>query len=301
MLKIPLESISFPGTVGSLPREVAFSKTKLLWSCITVGRPDKSSVKHFEQFARFEMLYRWNMIQASMDFSSTSNLIHNSPAFRNFDPSEKGSVNFFLGMVILKLCADLVLDTPWLVHASLFKTKGGSLPLVAGKSCADLLGFSNSYGGWGVFEAKGRNSGVDTKLIEKAKDQATNIASVNGARPWIYVASTLYRIGSNKQLGFYWEDPNPPDGKPTIHLEGDRDTWWQYYLPIRELVREYDRDPSSFEQQFGFRIELNKQVHELVSELDNNNPKFELALERLQTWSRDARDKQDDFWQGDGV
>lgn len=142
---------------------------------------------------------------------------------------------------------------------------------------------------------------MSAQLIDYAKDQACNVASVNHKAPWIYVASSLYRTSSRKQLRFYWEDPPLDDREPTIKLEADRDTWWRYYLPIRELVREFESDPASFEQQFGFVIELREEVKRFMNVLDAGDQAFQTRREELEEWSRNGRDKQDQFWNADGV
>jgi hypothetical protein len=285
---------------------LTFTKTALLWSTITVGRPDKQSVQDHDHYSRFEMQYRWNMVQASLDFSSSKGWIRNSPAFQDFDPSEKGAVNFFLGMVFVKLCAAKFLDMPWLVHAKLFQNRGGSIDLKSGRSCADLIGYQPSHGRWAAFEAKGRNSGLNSDLIDGAKAQAQNIETIDGASPDLRVASCLYRAGASKQLRMYWKDPPADERREPIGLQSDSETWRRYYLPINALAENCQTNPELFAQRHGFVLEVREEIPELLSLAREPGRAYRKPLERLWEWSAAKSSKRsgyldDEFWFGDGV
>ena len=298
---VPLISENFPDWVGDLPPNLEFTKTQLLWSAITVGRPDKQSVRHHGRYSRFEMQYRWNMVQAALDFSSPKGWIRNSPAFQNFDPSEKGAVNFFLGMVFVKLCAAKLLQMPWLVHAKLFRDQNGSIDLKSGRSCADLIGYQPSGDRWGAFEAKGRNSGLNPDLIDTAKAQAQNIDAIEGVDPALRVASCLYRTGASKQLCMFWKDPPGDERREPLKLRSDSETWRQYYLPIDALAQDCQRNPDLFVQRYGFILKVRDEIPKLLSLAREPGRAYREPLEHLWEWSAERGVADEKFWFGDGV
>ena len=119
---------------------------------------------------------------------------------RSLDPSEKGAVNYFLGMATCKLFAAKLLDAPWLLHLGVFRPLLN--PQLNGRSRPDLLGETLS-GRWLAFESKGRASPPAAAAKDKAKAQAQRIP-------------VTYHIGGityfkNDSLQFFWRDPQRGD------------------------------------------------------------------------------------------
>jgi len=150
------------------------------------------------------------------------------------DPTEKGAVNYFLGMAICKLFAAKLLDAPWLLHLDVFGAQAGAV--LRGRSRPDLIG-ENSAGQWISFESKGRISPPDASTKIKAKAQAIRCASVNRIPVSYHVAGITYF--KKDVLQFYWCDP--PSGseaapRNAIRLSMNGDLYRYHYQTLFELL-----------------------------------------------------------------
>jgi hypothetical protein len=139
------------------------------------------------------------------------NGLYNSAAFNALDMTEKGWVNFSLGMLFTKLFADKLLDMPWLFHFKWFQGHNsvGTLP---GKSTPDFIGLDTTGPHYHALEAKGRSGGFSSTTMKKAKNQALQAISVNRSPCVMHIGSMLYRVGSN-ELAMAMHDPRP-EGEP---------------------------------------------------------------------------------------
>lgn len=148
-------------------------------------------------------------------------------AFKNLDPTEKGAVNYFLGMTICKVFAEKLLGTPWLLHLDVWGSQFNVRTL--GRSRPDLVGQQSRTGHWHAFECKGRSSSPSNGDQAKAKQQAGRVRRVAGQRCRLHVASfSFYR---SDVLEFYWQDPPAGDFKP-IELDELPGMWRHYYQPF---------------------------------------------------------------------
>jgi hypothetical protein len=160
--------------------------------------------------------------------------LRRTEAAKTLDPSEKGAVNYFLGLTIGKLFADRVLNVPWMMHLDVFRPMLN--PLLKGRSRPDLVG-QGSSGQWVAFECKGRATEPNATAKDKAKEQAERLVRINGAAPALNAACfTYYR---NDVVEFFWRDP-PPERepkKPPIEVRVEPDDWRYYYLPVLDILR----------------------------------------------------------------
>ncbi|WP_321490660.1 hypothetical protein [uncultured Hyphomonas sp.] len=259
-----------------------FTKAKLCWAALTAGKPKKVSVKEYAQYSHYEALFRWNMVKASIDFSHPP-LLHNSALFDALDPTEKGGINYYLGMIATKLCADRALGVSWLIHYD-WMVKNHEIEMKPGKSTPDLLGLGTN-GLWNVFEAKGRNRGFLESVADTAKTQADMAISVDGVYCDLHVGGLLFREATNGQFAYHWRDPTP-DQEKRIDLKTDRDTWAQYYALPYYLAKANLERPAAAAPGLGFTVSLADDAFEfakIVIETDQDySNQFGILLQNAQ-------------------
>lgn len=155
-------------------------------------------------------------------------------AARTLDPSEKGAVNYFLGLAVCKLFASSLLSAPWLLHLDVFRPQLNSI--LTGRSRPDLVG-QTTGGDWLAFECKGRITPPGEEAKTNAKQQALRLISINGAAPSLHVGSIAYFKGDI--LNFFWRAPEPPKPvrNPIEQVRVEAATWGLYYAPVLQLLR----------------------------------------------------------------
>jgi hypothetical protein len=161
--------------------------------------------------------------------------LYRTTAARTLDPSEKGAVNYFLGMTFCKLFATKLLHTPWLLHLDVFRPSLNSV--LTGRSRPDLVGQALGTGQWHAFECKGRISPPDATTKNKAKNQAQRLVSVDGTPCTLHVGAITYLRAET--LNFYWRDPPPEKGAGIVVSVGDH-AWMHYYEPVLDAIRASD-------------------------------------------------------------
>ena len=207
----------------------------ILWAAVTVGRPKLYYVFRHGEASLFEAIFRWSLIRMALEQRGCN--LYRTDAFKSLDPTEKGAVNYFLGMVFCKLFADQLLGAPWLLHLDVFRDHL-NVSFQTGRSRPDLVGHETGTGEWHAFESKGRASvpGLDEK--DKAKKQAQRIVSVHGKSSQLHIGAITYFKGD--VLHFYWRDPHPDEPKHLnpIELKLPDEAWGAYYEPVSEFLRE---------------------------------------------------------------
>jgi hypothetical protein len=160
--------------------------------------------------------------------------LHRTDAYAALDPTEKGMVSYFLGMVLCKLFATRLLQTPWLLHLDVFRAQLN--PAILGRSRPDLVGEDFS-GRWHAFESKGRSSAPSFADKTKAKTQAQRLVAVGGTNCSLHVGS--FAFFHNDILEFYWSDPEP-DSKKSVAIPEPREEWRYYFEPALKLASEFE-------------------------------------------------------------
>lgn len=238
MLQIDYESDGFPnsGPVTNGADTLSVSWDDLLWAAITVGRPNRHFVFQHGQASLYEALFRVSAVRMSLEqISPSARRLRRTDAAKSLDPSEKGAVNYFLGLALCKLFADKKLNAPWLLHLDVFRSSLNPR-LLSGRSRPDLVGLTTA-GQWVALESKGRVNPPSADDKTKAKQQAERIVSVRGT-------PVAYRIGGfayfkSEVLRFFWRDPQIDDVEPPDAVRLDimeEDIWKAYYRPILALV-----------------------------------------------------------------
>ena len=183
----------------------------------------------------YEALFRLSLVRMALEQSSPiARRLRRTTASRTLDPSEKGAVNYFLGLTVCKLFAWKLLQCPWLMHLDVFRPLLN--PVLIGRSRPDLVGEIRGARGWIAIECKGRATAPSEDAKAKAKEQALRLVSVNSSAPVLHVGAFVF-FRSNA-LQFYWRDPSHDESvKQPINVRIEDTIWRHYYLPVLELVR----------------------------------------------------------------
>jgi len=238
MLEIDYESDGFPngGPVPNGSNILSVSWDDLLWAAVTVGRPNRNYVFQNGNASLYEALFRISAVRMSLEqVGPSARRLRRTQAAKSLDPSEKGAVNYFLGLTLCKLFAAKKLNAPWLLHLDVFRSQLNPT-LLSGRSRPDLVGQTNS-GDWVALESKGRASPPAEDAKAKAKLQAERLIGINGTQVQFRIGAFAYF--KNDTLKFFWRDPQPDDVEPRnpIRLKLTRDEFWRhYYQPILALV-----------------------------------------------------------------
>jgi hypothetical protein len=233
MPRISYESSDFPKHFGTDFDGISVlecSWAEIVHSAITVGRKNRLDVLRFGQYSLLEVVYRAAMVYANLQ--QAGDAIVKSPAYDSLDSSEKGAVSYYLGLVIAKLFAMKLLDTPWLMHLDVYQD--ALLPVFApGKSRPDLVGVRNLRQ-WVVIESKGRTGGGNDKVLKNAKNQTRRLRRIGGQLVDIRVAMVTCFL--RRHLSAAWSDPDDYDDDGFDLNVSIDDFVARYYDPIRQLI-----------------------------------------------------------------
>ena len=240
MPSIEYTSVDFPRSntkVSSGTRCENFAWSDLIWAAITVGRRGWFDVIRHGTPSAYEILFRVCLLKTALQAAATAPRFVWTGAYRNLDPSEKGSVSYFMGLTMCKLFAERFLDVAWLLHLDVYRQQINPV-LLRGRSRPDLVGHS-TRGEWIVFESKGRTCGPTQNDKSKAKVQARRLTHVKGHQ--IAYGVALFSYFYQDELKVHWQDPKPDDdsGEPEepFSLEVELgDFLKHYYRPILDFI-----------------------------------------------------------------
>lgn len=233
-LAIPVEAFAFASPPAA---RLHVDWNDLAWAAITVGRPNRYYVFKHGRSSAYEAIFRASLLRMALEESTGGTRYSRTPACKALDPSEKGAVNYFLGLTLCKAFAEHELSVPWLWHLDVFRNTLNPQLYSAERSRPDLVG-EQSNGDWIAFEAKGRVSPPDTKTKQKAKEQAERVVRVMGKPVTGHYAGISYF--KKDTLSFFVQDPEPvSENSPrAITLKGEEsDLFRTYYLPFVALMR----------------------------------------------------------------
>lgn len=248
-LRIQYETEGFPaGTLPSGLNELTLEWDDILWAAVTVGRPSRNYAFRHGMASSYEALFRWSLVRMALEQSGPSgHRLRRTEAFKTLDPTEKGAVNYFLGMIFCKVFSTRLLNTPWLLHLDVFRPRLNAV--LTGRSRPDLIGREHGTSRWHAFECKGRVSPPDASVKQKAKSQAQRLVSVNRTPCTHHVGTvTFFR---NDVLQFFWRDPDPkPESRFDVVFSDDQ--WRHYYWPVVQYLRENKDLWGIMQEQVGF-------------------------------------------------
>lgn len=272
-LRLPYTSEAFPPVVlANGNNELSVAWDEILWAALTIGRPSVHHVFAHGAASFHEAIFRLSLVRMALEqYGPSATRLRRTTAYKSLDPTEKGAISYFLGMILCKVFSSRLLATPWLLHLDVFKA---TVPTtVLGRSRPDLFGQQVGSGDWLSFETKGRASKPSSIDREKAKAQAARLVSVSGTPCTLHIGSFAYF--ANDALHFHWIDP-PSDPKRPIKIPEIGDGWRFYYGPARALWNAFGREAKAQDQaSLGFALpflDLTIWVHPLLAPffLDEN-------------------------------
>ncbi|KQV35770.1 MULTISPECIES: hypothetical protein [unclassified Rhizobium] len=228
-LRIDHQSVDFPSVYAIRSGTLTTTWDELLWAAITIGRPSTYHVFRHGPASAHEAIFRLALVRMAIQ-EGWHGRLQRTDAFAALDPTEKGMVSYFLGMMLCKVFAGQLLRTPWLLHLDVFRSDLN--PLILGRSRPDLIG-QDYTGHWLAFESKGRSSAPTNADKAKAKLQALRLICVNNNSCSLHVGS--FSFFRNETLEFYWRDPEPEPLDPIELPEPDAE-WRYYFEPALSLV-----------------------------------------------------------------
>lgn len=236
MLKIEYEADRFPasyGTALSGNHTLNVSWEDLIWSAVVVGKPTASHLFSHRIYSVHDLITKIHSVYANL--RSEGGYLVKSNLYEALDPTEKGAVSYFVGMMCCHLATARLLNIPHLFHLSGFVSSGGVIRGIR-NSRPDLLG-RDFRGNWVIAEAKGRTHGFNASASLKAKQQTRMVRQINGMLPSLRFGAQAYFA---PELSIYIEDPDEYDeGADDIQFDENR-LILSYYSLVESLTRRSD-------------------------------------------------------------
>jgi hypothetical protein len=282
-LHIDYQSEAFPPPYSPGWGILNTSWDELLWAAITIGRPSAYHVFRHGPASFHEAIFRLALVRMAVEQDSFGSL-RRTDTYAALDPTEKGMVSYFLGMVFCKLFAARLLQTPWLLHLDVFRNQLN--PVTLGRSRPDLVGEDRS-GNWHAFESKGRSTVPSSADKAKAKTQAQRLVSIGGTNCSLHVGA--FAFFRKDLLEFYWRDPEP-DAQEAFKLPKPDKEWRFYFEPALRLTEELDSPILAAEREMAdVLVDIHPEIRALLQEerwlqarLRAQELREDLAAERYQ-------------------
>ena len=234
---IEYESDDFPPAENIPPwGRLSVTWDDVLGAALTVGRPPAMRYVYGRP-SLYEAFFRISLVRMALEQNeSAGEELRRTMAFDSLDPTEKGAVNYFLGMVFCKLFSEKILKAPWLYHVDAYRAELRAC-LFPGRSRPDFIGHDLAGARWYIFESKGRAAKPGKTEIASAKRQATRVTKVEGRPVALHIAAITYF--RRDVLKFYWCDPEPEETEKSegINVRLPEGVWRNYYEPASDLIR----------------------------------------------------------------
>ena len=223
-----------------------------------------------------EISFKISLVEAALAVRKDNYLSMNETTFTFLDSSEKGCINYWLGMFFATLLIQKKYSYEYIIHYSRFlnssycKSKpvssavtGSKLGRGKTKIEPDLIAIDSEILKYGVFEAKGYQR-FNNATMEHAYDQVMSIGYVNGTKVTDNIIS-FSRLNFCKNTIRYKD----PDGKEGINFEPYLAILWQL-KPIVELIQELGYESNndyivSNTLNDRFSILVNKSLYDLCA------------------------------------
>ena len=276
---IEYESDDFPPAENIPPwGRLSVTWDDVLGAALTVGRPPGMRYI-YGRASLYEAFFRISLVRMALERNeSAGEELRRTMAFDALDPTEKGAVNYFLGMVFCKVFSEKILKTPWLYHVDAYRAELRAC-LFPGRSRPDFIGHDLAGTRWYIFESKGRAAKPGKIKIEGAKRQAKRVTSVEGTPVDLHIAAITYfwrDVLKRGVLKFYWCDPEPEETEKSegIDIQLPEDVWGNYYEPASDLIRAAgeasrmaDRSLlTSLIEEFDISVEAHPKIQPLLME-----------------------------------
>ncbi len=185
MPRIPYSARDFPPSLAkslTASTSIDVSWHEVVWAAISVGKRGIDDMLAHDAHSIDEMSFRMFLIYANL--WESGDRFRRSPAYDDLDPTEKGSISYFLGMAIAKLFASRLFGAHWMVH--LDRLVNYHSVGLTGRSRPDLAG-QDVAGRWLLFEGKGRTGVFSQRAMDQAKEQVQQVRAIDGSRPYLRV------------------------------------------------------------------------------------------------------------------
>ncbi len=215
--------------------EIDFTWDELCWAALTVGRRNWSDVIRHGTYSVLEGLWRIAMVRANLVEESDGRL-GKSEAFVALDPSERGAVSFFLGLVLTKLLAERLFQVPWLLHLDVYRTALN--PSLALPLKPDFVGM-DAFQQWVVIESKGRTGTATVNVMSHGKRQTRSLRNLDGHLPALRAVVGTY-FSSGMLRARVWDPDEYNEDAVDLPIQPEA-LVREYYKPIVEFVEEFPR------------------------------------------------------------
>lgn len=230
---------------------LTFTTSELFHAAYTVGKQNWNEVNNPTHFYYSERKkdFRISMIQAFLNMNSDN--IGRSPIFKNLDPSEKGAINYFFGIVFCNLVMHKKFSVRWLMHLDLFDGVI-SYQYEGSRRRPDFVARLEDRT-WIAVEAKGRQL-RDNDAVQRAQEQLENLATIDGENLTLKITTMFY--GGEEDLKMEIIDPQQ---KGKLHLKIDqinydyaRDYYAMIFLLIKQDMQEQRIEDRTYAMRFIF-------------------------------------------------
>jgi len=184
-------------------------------------------------FSVCELVYRAFIVYANLIENPANHRFTKSAAFATLDPSEKGAISYYFGLVAAKVLSQRCLNIPWLMHLQVYAPL--LQPVIVGNLRPDLVGMDQG-GDWDAVEAKGSSRQIRPAVVVHAKNQARALHFVGQNEPVVlHIASVAGFQAAGLIVRF--EDPDERRRGRGLTLDLDRDDFTiEYYAEILALL-----------------------------------------------------------------
>ncbi len=255
--------------------EIKVSGKEIKEAIITCGilprDPSLTSKYQRSDEIKFKQYLIKTAIDVDVDTDMNKEYLHyNFDNLQHLDSSEKGAINYYMGMFFARLISKKVFGVEILVHLRRYRMLGNKVGLL-GKEEPDFIGMDANERVFSAFEAKGREK-IGAGIKAKAKNQLNSISSINGISPDPKISIITHPSKGTKYVECYIEDPFE-EGTTKIELNKDR-LIYEYYLPVVELLDEID----DFSNNHSIDASKKDEDDNIVREARINGEKYEVSM-----------------------
>lgn len=258
-----------PGIVPAWS-DTSFTDSDLAAALFTTGRAPGDEVRHgWASVAEF--VHRAALIPAYVRQEWGGHLIRSALA-TELDRSEKVNLSYSLGQAMAGVFAQQRLGVARLMHVDRYSAHHG-VSFGPSRERPDLFGVGR--GGWVVVEAKGRSNRMESDLPAKVKAQASNVASIGGAAPWVACGVVAQFPPPGQTMQLYALDPEPTEVALSWQVDPDRfiDAYYAPFLRALDVGRVQAQADASLEAvdavdlgAVGVRVGLHRGLADLLRE-----------------------------------
>lgn len=233
--------------------ELEFTGEELYEAVITCGMPFFYLTRNTFKKREEEIIYKIYLLNTALKVDQGYLVFSDKMDY--LDSTERGYLNYYVGMFITKLVSSKIFGFDYLVHLSIAK-RYMSIKFNSKKQ-PDLIAFNIRDDCYSIFEAKGRTR-LDARMLKTAKEQVQAIKWISGSRHSNGIVSAVHPFDGIVKC--HLKDPETKE-KNNFDISKIR-LIWLYYEPIYLLLKESNEEYNSQkdekkEMQHNIQIEKN--------------------------------------------